>query len=200
MLRVGRYTNSGVVQEGDLWAGKPTVYAKNNDYGYRWGWIRDVRTSIEYTVHDRTYVAQPSTGTNVIELVAGTKHGSAGIWLVQHQLVVFELRDTPTTRQYRRGVSGWTRFEVYQAAMMQLIRDKVPFKHQPAVNRLVKLLFKQAAGKEVRMSQILAQFEELLKLKCPARFLLDLQALFWSELTIEQINNPLAAELAPAPS
>ncbi len=200
MLHVGRYTNSGIVEQGDLNSSKPAIYAKNNDYGQRWGWITDIQTGTEYTIHDQTYVSQPPIDTRVIELVPGIRRGAAGHWLQHDRLVVFELRDTPTTQRYHRAVSGWTTFEVYQAAMMQLIRDKVPFEHQPAVNRLVKLLFKQAAGKEVRISQILAQFKELLKLGCPARFLLDLQGLFWTDLSIQEINNPLAVELAPAPS
>ena len=201
MLYVGRYTGSAVIEPGDPFTSTPPRLGKNNWRGNRCGWVYSPAFKAERMVHDNQYVANPSTDTNVPELVPDLhKKGLLGGWLNHGQLVVFECRDVNATRHYPSSTSGWTIFEVYQAAMMQLIRDKVPFKHQPAVNRLVKLLLKQAAGKEVRMSQILAQFEELLKLGCPARFLLDLQGLFWTDLSIQEINNPLAVELAPAPS
>lgn len=192
MLQIGRYTNSGVDQPGDPFSSKPTIYAKDNEYGQRYGWVMDVKTRMEYIVHDLSYIPQPSTDTNVPELVRGVRRNNAGAWPVRDQLVVFELRDTSTTRRYPRSVSGWSRLEAYQAAYMQLIRLRCHHRHQPAVNRLVKLLIRQAKGEEVRSSQIEAQINELLKLGGNARFLLDLEALFMTPMTIEEINNPAA--------
>lgn len=165
--------------------------------GHRWGWVQDVRTRIEYVVHDRAHITHPSTDTNVVELVPGIRHTPAGRWLTSNQLVVFELRKSPITAHYRRSVSGWTQYEVYLAAMMQSIRERCPYKHQAAVNRLVKLLLKRAIGEEVKIRQINAQFNELLRLECPAGLLADLELLFLSSATTEEINNPELVILAP---